>query len=908
MLSIGIVAPTGVDYYMQTVGSGLDDYYARSEPGRWIGAGAELLGLAGEVGPAQVDALVVGAHPGTGLPLGMRIGKVAAFDLTFSAPKSVSLLAGLADPVTRAQVEQAHAGAVAHTVAFIEAEGVLAGRRGSGGCRHIGTTGAVAAEFVHHTSRAGDPQLHTHLLVFNRAQGADGRWGGVDGRRLFGWAKTAGYVYQAALRAELTDRLGVEWRPVLNGAADLIGFSDQQLDAFSTRRIQIEAALDRAGHTSPRAAQVATLATRPARPEPLDPATQRAAWRAHAQHVGIDTSRLEQVCGRVRPESALTPPDRTLAAALAGPDGLTAHRSAFDRRDVIRAVAEAAGSGATPAQLSTAADTILRDTAFAPTGRDSRMAGPFFSTVELMAVEQALLAGAARRAGEMCASCSTREIAEAIASRPGLSDEQQRMVSTLCGPGPVVEVVVGRAGTGKTFALDAARQAWTDSGIPVVGSALAARTAAGLQAATGIPSTTVDQLLADLARPGPDGGLPRRGVLIVDEAGLVGTRKLAVLLDGAERARTKVVLIGDPRQLPEVEAGGAFAALARRDPIELTVNRRQTQPWEREALDQLRHGDVSRAVTVYRDRQRITLTDTADAARRQLVDDWWEARQVKGPDRVVMISLHQADVDDLNARARQLRQADRELTGPTLTTHSGRQFCPGDEVMALRNDRRLGVTNGTRAVILTVLPSSRCLELETTDGRRLTLPAAYLDDGHLTHGYAMTAYKAQGLTTGYAFVLGSDRLYREAGYTALSRATEATHLYHVAPPALRWQPAPDPHVELTRLLSRSGAQTLASEPAPIDRAAVRDAALADPGDHLLSRIGPPPPSGPARDAWAAAATAIDTYRQRYDHHGPDPLGPSPDDPAARREWDHARTTIDVLDRQRDLALGQHLTL
>lgn len=920
MLSVGVVSTGGVGYYLKTVGSGVDDYYARSGPGRWIGAGSAGIGLAGVVDAAQIDALVWGANPLSGEPLGVRVGKVAAFDLTFSAPKSVSVLGELSEPDVRAQVAESHDRAVEATVAFLEQAGVLAGRRGAGGNLDVATVGAVAAGFVHRSSRGGDPQLHTHLLVFNRAQGSDGRWGGVNGRKLFAWAKTAGYVYQAALRGELSERLGVTWRPVENGVADLTGIADDALDGFSTRRNQIEAALADTGFSGARAAQIATLATRPAKPVPVEAETQREQWRRQAAELGVNADTLARVANadlaaRVGRAAAVGEEPAVLAGRLTGPWGLTAHRSTFDRRDVIQAVAAAATAGLSPARVSADADVVLADPAVVATGTESRLAGAAYSTVELMRLEQIILDSAAKRDAAGAGVCSPLAIRHAIAARPSLSAEQASMVGRLCASGRGVEVVVGRAGTGKTFALDAARSAWEASGVTVIGAALAARTAAGLQAGSGIPSTSVDMLLADIARPETGPALPRRGVLVVDEAGMVGTRKLAALLQAAEKARTKVVLVGDPRQLPEVEAGGAFAVLARKDPIELTANRRQIHEWERAALDQLRHGDVAEAVTVYRDRQRITLAATAEDARGRLVSDWHATLGAPGVEDAkasVMIALHQADVDDLNARARQLLKTEGKLAGPHIEA-AGKSFAVGDRVMALRNDRRVGITNGTVATVTAINVEQASLSVETLDGRPIDVPAGYLDDGHLTHGYAMTAHKSQGITVTRAFVLGSDRLYREAGYTALSRAVERSDLYQVAPTQVAWQPAVDAHQHLTRLLSRSAAQTLATQTTPdmngnLDPAAIRDAALADPGQHLLDRLGPPPPQGRPRAMWAAAATAIDAYRARRHHNGPDPLGAAPAERDARREWEHAHAVSREVDRHRNLSVENDIHL
>jgi len=891
MLSIGIVASGGVDYYMSTVGSGVDDYYASAEPGRWTGSAAAEIGLSGEVRGDQVDALAQGRHPLTGDRLGVRVGKVAAFDLTFSAPKGVSLLTELGDDTTRHQTLEAHRAAVEATLRFIESEGVLVARRGLGGSRQVPTRGAVAAAFDHRTSRAGDPQLHTHLLVFNRAPAIDGRWGGIHGRRLFAWAKTAGYVYQAALRAELSERMGVAWHAPVNGMAEIAGIPDGLLEEFSTRRAEIEAALSVSGHTSAKAAQVATLATRAAKPEPMDPHIQREEWAARARSAGLDSNVLDI------PHRSL---EQTASGHRVEPRELTEHRSFFDRRDLLQALAHSSIEGARPEELTARAAALLADEQIVALGTEHPLAGPLYSTTELLELEARILDAAERTRDSLPVCCPGPVIQRAITERPSLSAEQEQMVRHLCSSTDGVLVVLGRAGTGKTFALDACRQAWTSSGATVIGAALAARTAAGLQSGTGIPSTTVDQLLTDLARPGAVPVLPRNSVLVVDEAGMVGTRKLAALLHHAERHRTRVVLVGDPRQLPEVEAGGAFAALARHDAVELTANRRQANPWEREALAQLRHGSVAQAVTVYRDNGRITLAATADDARARLVDDWWAARDTTSPDRCVMIALHQVDVDDLNTLARGQLKASGYLQGPELEASVGKAFTQGDEVVTLRNDRRLGVTNGTRAQVTGVDPDNRTVTVETRDGRIVMLPGEYIDAGYLTHGYALTAHKAQGITVDRAFVLGSERMYREAGYTSLSRATQRTDLYHVAPPQVAWQPATNAHDALTSTLSRSAAQSLASD----HLTAVRDAALADPGQHLIERLGPPPPSGSSREMWAAAATAIEEYRNRYGISADDALGPRPEptDRERTRAYEHVETLASIIDRHQELGL------
>ena len=879
--------------------------------------------------------MLSGRHPGSGELLGAAMGKVAAFDLTFSAPKSVSLLAELAPEATRRAVLDAHRRAVTDAVGLLEVEAAR-GRRGHNGTVTLPVDGVIAAGFDHRTSRAGDPQLHTHVLVANRALGVDGRWGALYGRQIFGWARTVGFAYQAALRHELTATLGLSWRPVTAGTAELAEIPTELTMLFSTRRDQITAELARTGASTPRAAQTATLATRPAKPDPVDPDIQRAAWADRAADAGLDLSILDLgvLHGLAGPGRRPAVPDpAALVSTMAGPAGLTARRSSFDRRAVIEAVCTAAPDGIPAVSLTPAADLVLADPAFVATGSPGMLAGPTSTTVELLAAEARILDGVTRRRDHGGAVCPAHTVDLAVADRAGLAGEQADMVRRLCADGHGVEVVVGPAGTGKTYALDAARHAWTTAGIDVIGTALAARTARALEAGTGIPSATVDQLLADADRPGTRirSTLPAGGVVVVDEAGMVGTRKLDRLLHLAERSRTKVVLVGDPRQLPEIEAGGVLAALTRRHPvIELSVNRRQTETWERAALAELRAGRVDLAVTAIGDHGRITLTSTVEDARRRLVADWADTHTSQAtpgqqPATAVMVALTRADVEDLNARAAHRLETLGFLDAArdTVDVRPGLSFGVGEAVLALRNDRRIGVVNGTTGTVTAVHPDTASLTIRPdhadpapnpSRGRadEIEIPAGYLDDGHLTHGWAITVHKAQGLTADRAFLLGTDRLYRETGYVALSRAVTRTDWYHVAPNSLERTP----DAELTRLLTRSQAQHLATPDQPpltlraathpaerqlgstprIDRPSrqVREATvLADPGDHLVETLGPPPLAGPTRARWAEVAVLVDDYRTRHGLDGPDPLGPRPDQrhPDQIRQWTLARVAI-----------------
>jgi ATP-dependent exoDNAse (exonuclease V) alpha subunit len=310
--------------------------------------------------------------------------------------------------------------------------------------------------------------------------------------------------------------------------------------------------------------------------------------------------------------------------------------------------------------------------------------------------------------------------------------------------------------------------------------------------------------------------LPRRAVVVIDEAAMVSTLQLAELVDHAVRREAKLVLVGDHRQLAEIEAGGAFRALARRLPlIELTENRRQTATWERDALALLREGDGRRALQLYEGQGRIERGEDVDEVRRRLVADWWSARD---PDEALMIAFRRVDVADLNGRARALMRASGRLGPAELELPSG-AFAVGDRVRLRRNDRRLGVANGERAMVVAVDVENGTLALDV-GGRRVALDRAYLEltsdraGASIVHGYAITGHSAQGMTCDRAFVLVTSEASREWCYTALSRGRQSNRIYAVAPEDERLEYAPTRGRRrdvLADAFSRSDAQTLASD-------------------------------------------------------------------------------------------------
>ena len=490
-------SPQVADYYLSRRACNDLGYYHRPDavPGRWIGSGARALGLAHDFDNVDAD-LLRGFLAGCGLdgaelvPPVMRRdehgrpydARRVGFDLTFSAPKSVSVLYGLASPEVAMQVALAHHAAVGQAKEVFErlAARAARGHQGEGQrARRIATSGLIGAAFDHDTSRLLDPQLHTHVVVANVVQGVDGRWSALDSQTMTLQATTVSHLYQAVLRAELTRRLGVAWTSVERGIAEVEGLPRTVLRTFSKRRDQIERALEDRGLSGTAAAQAACLATRPAK-QREDPAASRERWRAEAGGLGVDADAVRRLLDRTpHPPSV----DRdTLASTVLGPEGVTRDRSTFDRGRLIREVCQHLPVGAdfTANQILALSGELLRDDDVVPVVTGD---GAAYTTVELLAVEQHALDTVTAREADNLTVVPDAVVDAAIASGD-LRDDQVELVRAVTGSGRGVETITGPAGSGKTRALATAADAWGRCGIPVRGVAVAAITADGLQQRT----------------------------------------------------------------------------------------------------------------------------------------------------------------------------------------------------------------------------------------------------------------------------------------------------------------------------------------------------------------------------------------------------------------------------------------
>lgn len=760
------------------------------------------LGRAAGIDPAILYGTDEWTHAEQMASEGRKVdNRMAALDVVMAADKSVSLLYATADDSTRRAIVEEFTAACRSALDYLDtmtAVGVR-GSRSGGSDTLIATEGLIAAGFVHDEARptgdcvCGDPHLHQHTVVLNVARGVDEKWSALQHNQFAPNARTAGFVFQAELRARLRDRLGVRWRPVASGVAPLVGITDEQYRHFCKRSDDLRAEMLEAGVDGEPAAELAKWRTRQAKLEQLPVAERVAHWRQEAATVGLTADAVDRVLDRA---------DKTRDDVATGPAytadvlrRLTADASSFGRSGLLRILAGDARQGASRAELEQQADLILASpTLVVPlaagvglTTNDARRTAAGraasyaceqkWTTPEHLLLEQGLVDAAVRRTGAGCGRLDGDLVEEVIARQPFvLSGEQAAAVRTLTTSGAGVDVLHASAGTGKTSAvLGSVRQAYEAAGYSVVGAATSAKATRVLADDGGLQASTIARLLLDLQRP-EGGGIDSSTVLVLDEASMIGTRDLAALLEHAERAQAKVLVVGDTRQLTAVDAGGGLRALQDRlGAATLTVNRRQHAEWERAALADVAAGIPAEALRAYTAHERVTVSDTALSARAAMVAAWWADVQEHGIDQTLMAAVRNVDRAQLNSLARSvMREAGR--LGDDELHAAGRAFAAGDRIMLLRNSAAKRLDNGDTGTVAALDDGRLVVDLDR--GQTVTLDRAYLAAGHVELAYATTVYKAQGSTVTTGHVLGTG-LGQEDGYVALSRGRAVNRLYLV---------------------------------------------------------------------------------------------------------------------------------
>jgi conjugative relaxase-like TrwC/TraI family protein len=820
MLTIAKLKRWSINYYNDTAraagqaardarkaNGGLGEYYSESETRApvWVVVGdtakaANLVGLSdAERAGAEADPDVAarwlddGVAPNGASGRAFGTGSVHGFDLTFCAPKSVSVLRGVTggDVVNKA-VAQAHSTALREALEYLaQHAGYTRIHNPATGEKDLARLpGLVTVAYQHETSRAGDPHLHTHVIVPNRQARADGTLVSLDGTSLYHEARAAGVIYQATLRRELHQLLGIEWQPVdpHTGMAEIAGIDPDTIRKWSQRSTQLR---EWAAHNlvlddpdvGPTATQLATAqkATRPAKPEHLAWAELRRMWAGDKR--GFTIHDAAQSAAR---HDRVTDRANALHAAREAAAGIDT--AAFTRADLVEAigaripVVDDAPPGTVRAQIEALADRVaLRITsARLPHEREGRER---YTSAPIITEEAAVLA-------LMPARDERAAIPESAVKTAGLSTDQARAITAIATSPWLIQPLSAPAGAGKTTSLKALRAAAHRAGrhrvlvLAPTGKAVDVAVREG----AGDAGYTVAKALRDV-RSGAltlDAG----SLVIADEAGMVGTPDLHELLTATTRAGAKTVLVGDARQLAPVNArGGMFNQLCDDLPWaqRLTEVWRMRDPAERSASLALRDGGpagLRHAIGWYHQHRRVHTGDPVTMSADALTA--WRADRHAGKDSILVADTWEV-CDALNTR---IHGENTPPCAPTATAARGHRIAATDIIISRHNDPTIEVfdatdirksadpvRNGNRWRVTAVDPkNNRVAARRIGDNARAVFSGDYLRQ-HIHHGYAVTVHAAQGVTADTTHAVLSDRANRATAYVALSRGRDANTAY-----------------------------------------------------------------------------------------------------------------------------------
>ncbi|BCG87931.1 hypothetical protein MesoLj113c_40410 [Mesorhizobium sp. 113-3-9] len=620
----------------------------------------------------------------------------------------------------------------------------------------------MVADLNVHWDRAedGSPKPHAHVMLTMRAVDENG-----FGAKVRDWNAT-----------QLVERWRERW-------AELANERLAELD--------IDARID---HRSLEAQGIA-----------LEPQTQIGAPAQRIEGSGLAAGDSEADRAELHREIARNNGARIVADPSVALDAITHQQSTFTRKDIAK-FAHRHSDGmeqfnAVMAAISNAPDLV-------ELGKDRR-GEDRFTTRQMIETEQRLHRAAERidLDERHAVSEAHREVALARAAQGGLvlSGEQADALAHITD-GHGLGIVVGFAGTGKSAMLGVARQAWAAAGYEVKGAALSGIAAENLEGGSGIPSRTIASMEHSWGQ-GRD-LLTTRDVLVIDEAGMVGTRQLERVLSHAADAGAKVVLVGDPQQLQAIEAGAAFRSIhERHGGVEIEQVRRQREDWQRDATRDLATGGINAAISTYDAHGMVHRAATHDEARAELVERWDRDRQAHPEASRIILTHANDEVRALNQAARERMRAAGDLGDDVQVNveRGARTFASGDRVMFLRNERGLDVKNGTLGIVEEV--STQSMTVRTDDGRSVQFDLK--DYAHIDHGYAATIHKAQGMTADRTHVLATPGIDAHGSYVALSRHREGMELHY-------GNDEFGTRERLVRTLSRDRAKEMASDYEQID--------------------------------------------------------------------------------------------
>lgn len=891
MMSIsGRSAAGAISYYLhlkEDKTNVKDDYYTREGEGLWMGKACEKLGLSGKVSAHDFTNLCNGFSP-NGKALAKNAGAAdhrAGWDLTFSAPKSISVDWSVAErfiflnktentgvkngnenkridyvaeptkphparrqtsmrqmsalgldavagrsamllhsdassllqndgasigdhdvrrsidgdggrveidvgnlPADKRQViEDAHAYGIKCAMEFLQ-EKCAFSRTGHAG-ENQATVELIYAVFQHGTSRELDAALHSHVFVMNAGMRPDGTWGTLESKHFYEWQKVLGTIYQSGLGNYL-ERHGM----AVSRDRDFIkldGVPDPLCKETSTRRNQIEEKLAETGREGAEAAGYASLETRKNKNHDVTIEQLQPRWIEQAAAHGFNKDSIKMGAAIEREKISISElADRALAEA-------TDKKSVLKETDIYLAAAQQVMENAQSVETikEVAADMqsrmieLVKDASYYnDQGKFIERESVRFTTVELYQKEREILASAVSRESEKTHHLPPETVANAIKNYEEkkqletgkidwkMSPDQKNATEYLTLKSGGVALVIGNAGTGKSTLAEVVKDAYQAEGFKVIGCAPSNKAAVGLNEATGIESTSVHKLISDIEKNNIK--LDEKTVIMVDEAAMMGSRTMHELERQASAAGSKLILMGDHKQLQSVEAGGVTRALSEKIKIAtLDTNMRQTTPEHKSAVAQLGKGEIKEAMKYYAENGQIHVEKTHAKAVKQCVNLFEAQCKEHGLKNVVMLASTNKVINDLNKAVREELKKNGELgeernySQPNGKNSTEISLAIGDRVVFEAKSGKEFV-NGDVGHIVGHDENNRILVQNERTGEQHSVDVAKTE---LRHGYAMTVHKAQGISTKAAIVMGSENLYREITNVMGTRAKELTH-------------------------------------------------------------------------------------------------------------------------------------
>ena len=826
MLSITDLKLGDEDYYLDLAE---DYYFGGTEPaGQWIGGGCQYLGLCGRVTRDTFKRVFRGFHPFDGggpdapdqwIPLVQSAGKPnhqPGWDLTFSPPKSVSTIWSQASEEMRKEIEQLHLEAIKYTVDFIEKNYAFSrtGKAGQGGLVPVKL---VVSAFEHGTSRAVEPQLHSHAITHN--VGVDDsdplhpKFRTVVSKKFYDHKMLSGAIYRARFAHTLHAKYGFVAERKRN-EFDIKGVSQELIDTHSTRRKEIVADLHKKGVSGAKAAEKSNLATRRKKGHQFPREMLFPEWqKTNAMH-GFDDEALEAL---IRPPQPNYDYQQFVPTILKqATKGISRNRNHFTIFEFLREALFAAPQyGVSPDILLDAVHKHLNESPdIVPIPTHNR-----YTTKAILEQEIALLKTVEKLQARKGARVSDKVLAKVLANHPKLNAEQRSAVKHLTQSDAAIRVVQGYAGVGKTTMLRPAVEAWKQQGFNVVGACFTGAAAQKLQAEIGIPCDTIDMTLVDLKPNWSDSakrylkytgqqlvraalkkrtfmyGKPKRpkinrkSIVLLDEASMINTRHMRMLTDWVEKNGATIALVGDPAQLAAIEGGSPLQSLSNRVGFaEVTEIQRQRDEWARTAAHCMATGKIAQAMALYAERNLVTVRPDMDQAMKELIDQWthyaWDR-----PERAAILALTNKQVEQANELAQQkriekgaldpkkFRRIVSQKKGSNKIYRSNVHV--HDRVVFTESNRTYRIRNGNAGTVIGFThyksPLRPAIRVRLDLGPIVTVP---LNFRHIRLGYASTVHRAEGETIPTVFVLaGGPSQNLPTTYVQGTRSQEATRFF-----------------------------------------------------------------------------------------------------------------------------------